>query len=189
MTARGRDRAARLTGSERRAQLLDVAAACFARHGYHATTTAMLAREAGITEPILYQHFDDKRALFIELISVTAGRMIDALKELWDAAPSHADRARLLTAMAEPKAEGGTELDAELAMGWRILACAFVAGWAEPDIARTATAAHERLHQTVRALLDQLPEAARPPAITDSDPVAQLLAHAIGRAVITPRLS
>ena len=49
---------------ERRAQVLRVATRLFARFGYARTTTASLARAAGVTEPVLYRHFPSKRALF-----------------------------------------------------------------------------------------------------------------------------
>ena len=66
----------RLTGKERREQLLDVAEKAFARHGYARATTAELAKAAGVTEPIIYRHFDSKRALFIALIQRTAQRTL-----------------------------------------------------------------------------------------------------------------
>ncbi len=54
---------------ERRKQLLDSAAHCFARDGYRGTTTAKIAAEAGVSEPIIYRHFKNKRDLFIALIN------------------------------------------------------------------------------------------------------------------------
>jgi AcrR family transcriptional regulator len=59
---------ARMKAAARRLQILETAARCFAEHGYRGTTTAMLAKEAGITEPILYRHFANKHDLFIALI-------------------------------------------------------------------------------------------------------------------------
>ena len=55
---------ARMRARDRRRQLLEVAADLFARYGYRGTTTARLAEHAGITEPILYRHFDNKQDLF-----------------------------------------------------------------------------------------------------------------------------
>jgi len=57
-------------------QLLETAARCFAEHGYRGTTTAMLAREAGITEPVLYRHFANKRDLFLALVESVGRRVI-----------------------------------------------------------------------------------------------------------------
>lgn len=58
----------RLKAPERREQLLAVATRLFAQKGYDATTTASIAEAAGITEPVLYRHFDSKLALFIEVL-------------------------------------------------------------------------------------------------------------------------
>jgi len=69
-------------------QLLETAARCFAEHGYRGTTTAMLAREAGITEPILYRHFANKRDLFIALVESVGRRVIANWQEMVRAMPS-----------------------------------------------------------------------------------------------------
>lgn len=58
----------RLPATERKAQLLDTAAAVFARYGYSGTTTAALAEAAGVSEPIIYRHFKNKKELFIALV-------------------------------------------------------------------------------------------------------------------------
>lgn len=70
----------RLPASQRREQLLDCAADLFAKMGYARATTAQLARAAGVTEPIIYRHFDSKRDLFAALIERT-GRETIALWE------------------------------------------------------------------------------------------------------------
>jgi AcrR family transcriptional regulator len=57
-----------LSGSGRRAQLLETASAEFANTGLHGTTTAALAKAAGISEPVLYLHFESKERLFREAI-------------------------------------------------------------------------------------------------------------------------
>jgi AcrR family transcriptional regulator len=62
----------RLKADERRKQLLDSAAKCFAKYGYRGTTTAKIAAEAGVSEPIIYRHFKNKRELFIALIEKVA---------------------------------------------------------------------------------------------------------------------
>ena len=59
---------ARLTGQERRQRILDAAADAFALDGYHATSTREIAARAGITKPVLYDHFPSKQRLYIELI-------------------------------------------------------------------------------------------------------------------------
>jgi AcrR family transcriptional regulator len=59
---------ARLPASERRAAVLDTACRVFARCSYRGATTAEIAREAGVTEPILYRHFESKQALYLACI-------------------------------------------------------------------------------------------------------------------------
>ena len=55
----------RLSAAERRQAVLDTACRVFARSSYRGATTAEIAREAGITEPILYRHFGSKRDLYL----------------------------------------------------------------------------------------------------------------------------
>ncbi len=63
--------AGRLPAAQRREQLLDVAASLFASRGYAGATTAQIAKEAGVTEPIIYRHFKSKRDLFVALVERT----------------------------------------------------------------------------------------------------------------------
>jgi AcrR family transcriptional regulator len=58
----------RLTADERRQAVLDTACRVFSRSSYRGATTAEIAREAGISEPILYRHFGSKRDLYLACI-------------------------------------------------------------------------------------------------------------------------
>ena len=58
----------RLKAPQRREQLIDVATKLFASFGYDATTTAAIAKAAGVTEPILYRHFKSKQELFVAIV-------------------------------------------------------------------------------------------------------------------------
>jgi len=55
----------RLAAKERRQAVLDTACRVFSRSSYRGATTAEIAREAGISEPILYRHFGSKRDLYL----------------------------------------------------------------------------------------------------------------------------
>jgi TetR/AcrR family transcriptional regulator len=55
----------RLSAKDRRAAVLDTACRVFSRSSYRGATTAEIAREAGISEPILYRHFGSKRDLYL----------------------------------------------------------------------------------------------------------------------------
>jgi AcrR family transcriptional regulator len=57
--------AKRLTAGARRQAVLDTACRVFSRSSYRGATTAEIAREAGISEPILYRHFGSKRDLYL----------------------------------------------------------------------------------------------------------------------------
>jgi AcrR family transcriptional regulator len=69
----------RLTGAQRRSQLLSVAAALFAERGFSSTTMDDVAEAAGVTKPLLYQHFDSKKALYLELVDEIAQRILAAI--------------------------------------------------------------------------------------------------------------
>ena len=58
----------RLPGPERRRQLLHVAVREFGSRGYHDTSMNQLADAAGVTKPVLYQHFESKRELYLEVL-------------------------------------------------------------------------------------------------------------------------
>ena len=55
---------ARMSGEERRRQIVEVACVMFADRGYRGTTVRDIAREAAINEAVIYQHFPSKEALF-----------------------------------------------------------------------------------------------------------------------------
>ncbi|MBL8964657.1 MAG: TetR/AcrR family transcriptional regulator [Phycisphaeraceae bacterium] len=86
----------RLPAAQRKEQLLDRAAELFARHGYARATTAELARAAGVTEPILYRHFDSKRDLFVALIVRAGQRTIETWEHHLAGAADAAERLKRL---------------------------------------------------------------------------------------------
>ena len=69
----------RLPAARRRQQLLDVALRVFAEQGFHPTSMNDLAEAAGVTKPVLYQHFASKRELYLELLEDVGGRLRDAI--------------------------------------------------------------------------------------------------------------
>jgi AcrR family transcriptional regulator len=70
---------ARLPAARRRRQLLDVAIERFAAGGFHATSMEDIAEAAGVTKPVLYQHFRSKRQLYLELLDDVGGQLMDAI--------------------------------------------------------------------------------------------------------------
>jgi AcrR family transcriptional regulator len=65
--------AKRLSAEARRQAVLDTACRVFSRSSYHGATTAEIAREAGISEPILYRHFGSKRDLYLACLEEAWG--------------------------------------------------------------------------------------------------------------------
>jgi len=70
----------RMPAAERRQGLIDTALSMFAEGSYRGTTTAEIAHEAGVSEPILYRHFASKRDLYLACIDEAWHR----LRALWD---------------------------------------------------------------------------------------------------------
>ncbi|HSZ37909.1 MAG TPA: TetR/AcrR family transcriptional regulator [Acidimicrobiales bacterium] len=70
----------RLTAEQRRQQLFAVALELFAQRGYRSTTMDDIAERAGVTKPLLYQHFSSKRALYLELVDSIAQNLLTAIR-------------------------------------------------------------------------------------------------------------
>ena len=79
---------ARLPAVRRRRQLLDVALQLFAPRGFHGTSMDDIAEAAGVTKPVLYQHFRSKRELYLELLDDVGNRLLDAIGKAAAAAGS-----------------------------------------------------------------------------------------------------
>jgi AcrR family transcriptional regulator len=74
---------ARMTAGERREQLLDATLALIARDGFHAASIEAVAREAGITRPIVYGHFGDLGGLLEALIERETTRALGQLAAIF----------------------------------------------------------------------------------------------------------
>ncbi|HEY4019695.1 MAG TPA: TetR/AcrR family transcriptional regulator [Pseudonocardiaceae bacterium] len=75
---------ARMSGSERRSQVLGIAAAEFANHGLHGASIEAIAREAGITQAYVFRMFRTKKALFLELVGAAFDRFSDGMAHAAD---------------------------------------------------------------------------------------------------------
>ena len=67
----------RMAAAERREQISSVARGLFAERGYRAVAVDEIAREAGITPPVVYDHFDSKRELYAHLLERQADELAD----------------------------------------------------------------------------------------------------------------
>jgi AcrR family transcriptional regulator len=90
----------RMQAVERREQLLDATKAIVARRGFHAVSIEAVAREAGITRPIVYGHFNDLPGLLEALVDREAARALGQLATVLPENLGHGDaRETLLTAL------------------------------------------------------------------------------------------
>ncbi|HSH11702.1 MAG TPA: TetR/AcrR family transcriptional regulator, partial [Ilumatobacter sp.] len=71
----------RLTADARREQILDVAINVFGRAGYYGASMNDIAEAAGVTKPVLYQHFDSKSDLYRALLDEVGARLLDAISK------------------------------------------------------------------------------------------------------------
>jgi AcrR family transcriptional regulator len=69
----------RLPAARRRSQLLEVALERFAASGFHGTSMEEIADAAGVTKPVLYQHFGSKRTLYLELLETVGEELLEAV--------------------------------------------------------------------------------------------------------------
>jgi AcrR family transcriptional regulator len=75
-----RPRGARLPRSARRTQLLGAAREVFVAHGYHAAAMDEIAERAGVSKPVLYQHFPSKRDLYLALLEHHTDELFEATR-------------------------------------------------------------------------------------------------------------
>lgn len=74
-------RGARLPRGERRAQLLEAALEVFVAQGYHSAAMDDIADRAGVSKPVLYQHFPSKLDLYLALLEAGRERLITLVRE------------------------------------------------------------------------------------------------------------
>lgn len=76
---------------QRRAQLLDVASDVIGERGYHSASMDDIAEAAGVSKPVLYQHFSSKHALYLALVDRARALLVDRIDEAL-ASPANRDR-------------------------------------------------------------------------------------------------
>jgi AcrR family transcriptional regulator len=75
-----RPRSNRLPRHERRRQLLDAALEVFVSQGYHAAAMDEIADRAGVSKPVLYQHFPGTLDLYLALLDESVDALVDAVR-------------------------------------------------------------------------------------------------------------
>jgi AcrR family transcriptional regulator len=184
----------RLPAAERREQLLDVTKEIVATRGFHAVSIEAVAREAGVSRPIVYGHFDDLGGLLEALVlretaralhqltavlpgDLTAGDpralLLGGLRGYLEAVRDDPDTWRLV--LMPP--EGAPALLRDLLGRGRGAVVAHLADAARPGLGRGGPSPDPEL--TARTLSAVADEAARL-LLTDPEryPVERMLAHA-----------
>lgn len=82
----------RMPREQRRAQLLDAASEVFTRKGYHAAAMDDIAETAGVSKPVLYQHFSSKLDLYLALLDQACDRLVDLVTEALASTDDNAER-------------------------------------------------------------------------------------------------
>src|SRR5690625_2545879 len=84
----------RLSRAERRVQLLAAAREVFVAQGFHASSMDDIADVAGISKPVLYQHFSSKLALYQALLRQSSAELVQRLAEALEASTDNEVRVR-----------------------------------------------------------------------------------------------
>ena len=154
----------RLSAPERRAALVATACRVFSEGSYRGTTTAEIAREAGITEPILYRHFESKRELYLECFRNTWERVRETWEQVLEDEP---DPANWVSAMGRAYVRLQSE-DAAIATLW-LQSLAEASD--DPEICSFTRAHMREVHDFVTGVMRRAQEAGGIPR--DRDPEAE----------------
>lgn len=91
-------RGVRLPRQARRAQLLAAAREVFVAQGYHAAAMDDIAERAGVSKPVLYQHFPGKLDLYLALLDLGREQIVASVKAALES--THANKTRVQAVVA-----------------------------------------------------------------------------------------
>jgi AcrR family transcriptional regulator len=92
-----RPRGGRMPRRERRAQLLESALEVFVAQGYHSAAMDDIAERAGVSKPVLYQHFPGKLELYLALLDTSCDQIIENCRQAL--ASTHDNKQRVAATM------------------------------------------------------------------------------------------
>jgi AcrR family transcriptional regulator len=78
---RTRDVRVRMSGQERREQLLNVGRVLFAEKGYEAVSVEEIAANAGVSKPVVYEHFGGKEGLYAVVVDREMNHLLDSITQ------------------------------------------------------------------------------------------------------------
>jgi AcrR family transcriptional regulator len=153
----------RLPGPARRQAVVETACRVFAKSSYHGSTTAQIARETGVSEPVLYRHFSSKRELYVACLDAVWERV----RAVWEQAlERERDPANWLKAVGKAYLE-------ERGSGKVVLVDLWIQALAEaaddPQIRRALRVQVRDVHDFVASLIRRAQEAGGIVAERDAD--------------------
>ncbi len=97
----------RMTGAQRRQQLLDIGRELFGQKGYEATSIEEIAARADVSKPVVYEHFGGKEGLYAVVVDREMQRLLErAALVLLDYIEEDTEGFRVLTRDAPPVTSG-----------------------------------------------------------------------------------
>ncbi len=82
----------RLPRDARRSQLVEAARSVFVSKGYHAAAMDDIAERAGVSKPVVYQHFAGKLDLYLVLLDESCELLVTTIREAIDSSDDNAER-------------------------------------------------------------------------------------------------
>jgi AcrR family transcriptional regulator len=165
----------RLTAGERRVAIQSSALEVFAERGYHTTSIDDIARAAGISKALIYEHFASKQELHADLLEVQASELYRRVAKAVEAVEAESGSARLTAGLAAYLSFVEERRDA-----WRVLFRETV----DPESAAALDRVSAQIRALVAALIAQDPGAtprneAHPETDRGIQQLAQMLVGAI----------
>lgn len=170
-TSDTRPRSSRLPRHERRRQLLDAALEVFVSQGYHAAAMDEIAERAGVSKPVLYQHFPGKLELYLALLDESVVTLVETVR---DALRSNPDPKQRVAATFGAYFEfvGGK------GQAYRLVF--------ESDLSNE-TAVRDRLDRVLRECADMVSQTVREDAGLSEEEAHLLSVGMVGMAQVTAR--
>ena len=165
----------RLTAGERRVAIQSSALEVFAERGYHTTSIDDIARAAGISKALIYEHFASKQELHADLLEVQASELYRRVASAVEAVEAESGSARLTAGL-----EAYLSFVEERRDAWRVLFRETV----DPESAAALDRVSAQIRALVAALIAQDPGATpRDEAHPETDRGIQQLAQMLVGAI------
>ena len=170
-TSDTRPRGNRLPRHERRRQLLDAALEVFVSQGYHAAAMDEIADRAGVSKPVLYQHFPGKLDLYLALLDQSVDELVETVRNALRSTSDNKQRvAATFSAYFEYVASEG--------QAYRLVF--------ESDLSNEA-AVRERIARGQRECAEMISQMVRQDAGLDDDEAHLVSVGMVGLAQVTAR--